>query len=164
MPYCKMSTKLIPVVSSLHISQKVEKCYVHKARETFIHRQCRGIHTTVGLERILCKYEFSQPLLSFVIFKIFVPVERIFPPKQCLLDPTGFILSYSTVHCNGRHLMVTLLCLDVTLQQDFTMQYQISGAFRATAQEGQRPSVKCSHHRGHPILLEQMGQLALWVM
>lgn len=123
-----------------------------------------NFHTTAGLERILCKYEFSQPLLSFAIFKIFVFVEGIFPSKQCLLDPTGFIISCSIVHRNERHLMVPLLCLDVTLRQDFAMQHQISGAFRPTAQEGLRPPAKHSHHCGHPILLEQRGPLALWVL
>lgn len=38
-----MSTKLIPVVSSLHIPQKVEESYVHKTREISILRHCSGI-------------------------------------------------------------------------------------------------------------------------
>lgn len=45
MLYHKMSGKLIPVIGCLHISQKVEECYVHKVRETFMHTHCSGIST-----------------------------------------------------------------------------------------------------------------------
>lgn len=160
-----MSTKLIPVVSSLHIIPKVEEGYVHKARETFIRRHCRGISTPQQVWREHCintgLVNLCFPLLSS---KIFVLVEGVFPSKQCLLDPTGIVIPCSIVHCNERHLMAPLLHLEVTLWQDFTMQYQISGSVRLTAQEGLKPPGKCSRHWSQPIFLEQRGRLVPWML
>lgn len=160
-----MSTKLIPVISSLHIIPKVEEGYVHRAGGTFIHRHCRGISTPQQVWREHCVnmglVNLCFPLLSS---KIFVLVEGVFPSKQCLLDPMGFIIPCSIVCCNERHLIALLLCLEVTLCQDFTVQYQILGSVRLTAQEGLRPPGKCSHHCSLPILLEQRGWLAPWML